>query len=409
MFLIYQLIITILILISPIIIFFRILKNKEDFFRFKEKYSLPTKTRDKGKIVWFHGSSVGEIMSVVPLIYKYENKNSVKKILLTSSTLSSSKIVEKLKFKKVIHQFYPIDHVFFSNRFLNFWKPDLAIFLESEIWPSMFRSLKQKKIPLILLNARITKKTFRRWFKIKNFSQSIFSLVDIAYPQNDETSFFLKKLGIKNITQIGNLKYIKNDNSHYNKIEKKLFNQFKKFSVCVAASTHDSEEIFAARSHILLKRKKKNLITIIIPRHVDRVDEIINELKKFDLRITTHSSKKKNLKNIDIYIVDTFGESKKFYKIATTVFLGGSIIDKGGQNPIEPARFGAKILHGPNVGNFKEVYSFLNKLKISFKIKTPIEFANLTSFEKNKKKVNKIDYLGKKILNKTVKQLNKYI
>ncbi len=409
MFFIYQFIISILILISPIIIFFRILKNKEDLLRFKEKYSLPSRIRDKGKVVWFHGSSVGEIMSIVPIIYKYENKKNVKKILLTSSTLSSSKVIKKFNFKKVVHQFYPIDHLLFSNRFLNFWRPDLAIFLESEIWPSMFRSLKLKQIPLILLNARITRKSFKRWFKIKNFSKSIFSLIDIAYPQNNETKFFLKKLGIKNISQIGNLKYIKNDNYIYNRIDKKLFDQFKKFSVFVAASTHNTEEIFAARTHILLKKRKKNLITVIIPRHVDRVGEIIDELKKLNLRITIHSSKNKDLKNTDIYIVDTFGESKKFYKIATTVFLGGSIIDKGGQNPLEPARFGAKIFHGSNVDNFKEVYSFLNKLKISFKIKTPMELANLAIFKKNMKKVNKINYLGKRILNKTIKELDRYI
>ncbi len=122
-------------------------------------------------------------MSIIPIIKKYESDKSINKILITSSTLSSSNILEKMKFKKTIHQFYPVDHIFFSNKFLNYWKPSLAIFLESEIWPSMFKSIKRRNIPLILLNARITNKTFNRWSKLNFFSQSIFRLIDIAYPQ----------------------------------------------------------------------------------------------------------------------------------------------------------------------------------------------------------------------------------
>ena len=253
-------------------------------------------------------------MSVIPIIKKYDDDKSVSKILITSSTLSSSNILEKIKFKKTIHQFYPIDHFFFSNKFLNYWKPDVAIFLESEIWPSMFRSLKRRNTPLILLNARITKKTFNRWSKLKKFSESTFNLIDIAYPQNSETKNYLKKLNVKNIKTIGNLKYIDIDESKTNKIDKKLFLQFKRYKTFVAASTHDPEELFIAKTHILLKKKNKNLITIIIPRHINRVNEIIYQLKKLELNVVTRTSKNKNLKNIDIFIVDTFGESKKFLK-----------------------------------------------------------------------------------------------
>ena len=285
----------------------------------------------------------------------------------------------------------------------------MAIFLESEIWPSMFRSIKNKDIPLILLNARVTKKTANRWSLIKKFSESIFNLIDIAYPQNFETKKFLKKFKIKNIKSIGNLKFIKNDESKYDKIDKNLFLQFKKYKTFVAASTHDSEEVYAAKTHILLKKKNKNLITIIIPRHISRVDQIIKQMKEFKLNTFLRSSKNKKLKNIDIFIVDTFGESKKFYKIATTVLLGGSIIRRGGQNPLEPARFGAKILHGPNIDNFKEVYKYLNTLKISSKVNSVMECANSIIFKKNMKKVKKMEALGRTILKKTLKELDKSI
>ncbi len=408
-FFIYQILLSIILCFSPVIVIIRIIKNKEDKFRFKEKFCLFSKKRGSGKLIWFHGSSVGEILSVVPVIKKYENDKSISKILITSSTLSSSKVLEKIKFKKTIHQFYPIDHTFFSKKFLSHWKPDVAIFLESEVWPSMFKSIKNENILLILLNARITKKSFDRWNKIKKFSKSIFSLVDKAYSQNLETNYYLKKLNVKNIKSTGNLKFIEHDILEINHSDKKLFSQFKKFKTFVAASTHNTEELFAAKTHILLKKKIKNIITIIIPRHVDRVDQIISQISGLGLNVVSHKSNTKKLSNIDIYIVDTFGESKKFYKLATTVFLGGSIIKRGGQNPLEPARFGAKILHGPHIDNFKDVYKYLNQLKISSTINSPHQCANSIIFKKNTKKVKKMKFLGSTILKKTLNELDKSI
>ncbi len=408
-FFIYQFLLSIILCFSPIIIIVRIFKNKEDKFRFKEKFCFFSKKRGNGKLIWFHGSSVGEILSVIPVIKKYDNDKSISKILITSSTVSSSKILEKIKFKKTIHQFYPIDHVFFSKKFLNYWKPDVAIFLESEIWPSMFKFIKNRNTPLILLNARITKKSFDRWNKIKKFSYSIFSLVDKAYSQNLETNYYLKKLNVKNIMSIGNLKFIEHDSFETNQTDQKLFSQFRKYKTFVAASTHNTEELFAAKTHILLKKKVKNIITIIIPRHINRVNQIISQINELGLNAISRRSNKKKLNNIDIYIVDTFGESKKFYKFATTVFLGGSIIKRGGQNPLEPARFGAKILHGPNIDNFRDVYKYLNQLKISSSINTPQQCANSIIFKKNMKKVKKMKYLSTTILKKTLNELDKSI
>ena len=169
MFFFYQLITFFLILTSPLIIIFRIFKKKEHIPRFKEKFCFFSKKRERGKLVWFHGSSVGEILSIMPLVEKLEKNKTIKKILITSSTLSSSMILKKYKLKKTIHQFFPIDFIFFTNKFLNYWKPSVAIFIESEIWPSMFLGLNKKLIPLILINARITNKTFKRWKKISFF------------------------------------------------------------------------------------------------------------------------------------------------------------------------------------------------------------------------------------------------
>ena len=219
MFFLYQIILSLLILISPIIILFRILKNKEHKKRFIEKFSLSSKKRNTGRLIWFHGASVGEILSIVPLIENYEKNKLIDQILITSSTLSSSKVLKRFNFKKTIHQFYPIDHIFFTNKFLNYWRPSFAIFIESEIWPCMFANLKKREIPLVLLNARLTKKTFNKWIKYKNFADIIFNKITVAYPQNFETKYFLRKLKVKKINLIGNIKFSENDN------EKKKYNR----------------------------------------------------------------------------------------------------------------------------------------------------------------------------------------
>ena len=405
MFFLYQIILSLLVLISPILIIFRIYKGKEDKIRFREKFSIPSKKRTIGKLIWFHGASVGEILSIIPLIENYEKDKLINQILVTSSTLSSSKVLKKFKFKKTVHQFYPIDHFFFTKRFLEYWKPNLAIFIDSEIWPNMFKKLEEKKISLILLNARITKKTFLRWQSLKNVSQKVFNKISIAYPQNLETKYFLKKLKVKKIKTIGNLKFAEQDNEIMNKLNFR----FKSKKIWVASSTHSDEEIFCGKTHIELKKKIKNLLTILIPRHIHRVQEIKSELENLRLNVTNHSSNTKNLKNIDIYIVDTFGETKQFHKVGTSVFIGGSIINRGGQNPLEAARYGARILHGPNVDNFKDVYKSLSNLKISKKITTPRELASSIIFKRNKKLGDKIKKIGVKILKETINDLDKLI
>tara|TARA_A100001234_G_scaffold201835_1_gene194808 strand:- start:297 stop:1547 length:1251 start_codon:yes stop_codon:yes gene_type:complete len=406
MFLIYQILFFFIFLISPLIIFFRILKKKDHKTRFLEKFTIFSKKRKSGNLIWFHGSSVGEILSVIPLIEKYEKDKSINQILVTSTTLSSSKIINNFNFKKTIHQFYVLDLFFLTSRFINFWKPNIAIFIESEIWPSMFKQIHEKKIPLLLLNARLTKKTFINWNKFNNFSKSIFQLITKAYPQNYETINFLKKIGVKKIKFIGNLKFSENYSKKNDRINFKLKNQLKNKKIWIASSTHYNEEIFCAKVHMQLKKKIKNLLTIIIPRHVDRVPEIISDLKKFNLNIFKHTTKIKNLSKADIYLVDTFGETQKFFKLCASVFLGGSIIKRGGQNPLEPARYGAKIFHGPNIDNFKDVYKLLKSLKISKKIKTYNSLANSIKFKKRSNKAMKIDKIGKIILKKTINEID---
>jgi len=411
----YRTIINLIIILSPLIILIRLLKKKEHPIRFKEKFCFFSKKRGPGKLIWFHGSSVGEILSIIPLIEKLEKNKNINKILITSSTLSSSNIFLKFKFKKTIHQFFPIDSNFFTKKFLNHWKPSLAVFIESEIWPNIILNLKNRNIPLVLLNARITKKTYKKWKKISFFSKSIFNKFDICLSQNDETKNYLKKLGAENIKKIGNLKFSETNLKNINKINKNVQKFFDSKKILFGAiSTHQNEEIFCTKIHADLKKKYKNGITIIIPRHIHRTSEIKEEIEKTGLKIHLHSSNKKINNKTDIYLVDTFGETKLFLKICKIVFLGGSLIQHGGQNPLEAARLGCKVIHGPNISNFLEVYSLLNKNNISSRIKTinqakSIIQKNLRNKFSSKKIRKKLNSIGNEVLLNNQKEINKYI
>ena len=406
MFFFYQILFSMVIILSPLIIIYRIFKKKEDPKRIFEKFSIPGEYKKGKNLIWFHGASIGEILSIIPIVKFYEKKKFIDQILITSSTLSSSRILKKYNFEKTIHQFYPIDHIFITNKFLKYWKPKIAVFIESEIWPSMFYNLNKRKIPIILLNARLTKKSFNKWIKIKYFTKSIFEKISIAYPQNNETLSYLKRLKLKKLKMIGNLKFAENKEENLNKINNNLKLFLNRRKIWIASSTHKNEEIICAKAHLELKKKYKDLTTIIIPRHIHRTNEIIMKIKSLNLNIVKHSSKSKNLNNVDIYLVDTFGETKKFHNLAPTVFLGGSIAIKGGQNPLEAVRSGANILHGPNTDNFKDIYKLLKKLNITKKVYNSKDLASSIVFKKNKSIGIKVKNIGVKVLKNTIKELN---
>ena len=411
MFFIYNIFLLIILLISPIIITIRIFLGKEDKIRFKEKFCFFSKNNNINGTVWFHGASVGEILSIIPIVEKFEKDNSIKKILITSSTTSSSYILSKYKFKKTIHQFYPYDLNIFTKLFINYWKPKIAIFVDSEVWPNMYKNLYKNKIPLMILNARITKKSFKRWKYFPHFSKNIFEKVTIALPQNLETKKYLKLLGAKNIKVVGNLKYFGSKISNFNdsKLKKKLI---KKIIWC-AASTHKKEELFVSKVHKELKKDIKNLLTVIIPRHIDRKEEIADELSNIGLNTEFHTSSKSLKKDTDIYIVDTYGDASKFYSLSKLTFVGGSLISHGGQNPLEPAREGNYILFGPHTDNFKEVYEMLENLKIAKKVKSIKNMKSLVlkkiNYSENLKVKYRLNKLGEKIINRNLLEIKKFI
>ncbi len=407
---IYRILINLILILSPIIILLRLLKKKEDFIRFKEKLCFFTNSRSAGKLMWFHVASVGEFQSVVPLLEKYEKSKKISQILITSNTLSSSKIISKIKLKKITHQFFPIDNNLIVKKFISYWKPSIALFVDSEIWPNMLINLNKRKIPIILLNARITKKSYNRWIKLKSFSKLIFKKFNLCLSSNKETIIFLKKLGAKNIKYFGNLKYSQSENENIEIDDQALKFISNKTAWC-ASSTHNSEEKFCGLVHNKLKKKYKNLLTVIIPRHIDREENIRDQLLNLGLKVHIHEPKTKIYNDTDIYLVNSFGKTKSFYSILKNVFLGGSLITHGGQNPLEAVRYNCNILHGPNVSNFNEIYEFLNKQKISNKINNLNQAVNildkLFTAKKSQKNIkNKINKIGQKILKKNIHEIN---
>ena len=410
MFFIYEVLGLIFILFSPLIFLIRIILGKENPQRFLEKFCIYSKNPNFKKTIWLHGASVGEILSVIPLIQELEKNKKINKILLSSSTTSSALIFSKYKFKKTTHIYFPIDTNYLTNKFINYWNPKVAIFIDSEIWPNMFKNLEKNNIPIVLINGRITKKSFMRWMKFPSFAIKIFKKISLALPQNTETLKYLKILGVKKIKFLGNLKYFGQSKKFLDKSTKL---KFKNRLIFCAASTHYNEELFIGKLHKELKSKYKNLLTIIIPRHVNRSNSIINELESVNLNTVTRSSRQKISKTTDIYIVDTYGEATKFYELSKVTFLGGSLIKHGGQNPLEPARLGNYILHGPNIQNFKEVYRMLSKLNVSKKANNINNMKKIIDrkikYKQNSKIIKKLNLIGINILKKNLTEINKFV
>ena len=421
MILIYRFLTILFYPIFIILIYLRKLLKKEDKERFREKifpnYSFTKKEKNK-IIIWFHAASIGEVQSIFPLIQNIGNNKNIK-FLITTVTLSSASIVKKKlsEHQNIEHRYFPFDVNFLIRNFLNQWKPNLAIFVDSEVWPNFIFEIKKRKIPLILINGRITKKSFSRWLLVPKFAKKVFSKFDLCLAASQESEGMLKRLNIQNIKYIGNIKLA-------NKIKKndlinKELETLKEKKVWCAASTHRGEEIICLKTHLNLKKYYNDVITIIIPRHINRSKEIKELCKKYKITAQILSNKDIIKTGNEIIIVNSFGALIKFFTYSKSVFIGKSLIEKlkkeSGQNPIEAAKLGCKVYHGPYVYNFQEIYNLLNHHNIAEKIYDDKELSEklINDFNDTKDKkdniVDKIDELGEKILINSVKEINKFL
>ncbi len=405
-----------------ILIYLRKLLNKEDKKRFKEKifpsYFSPQKNLEK-KLIWFHAASIGEVQSIIPIIEKLIDDRKNLEILITTVTLSANNIIQKrlFKYKNIKHRYFPLDINFLVKKFLDGWKPEKIIFVDSEIWPNLIIEINKRKIPVTLINGRITRKTFNRWMLISKFAKKIFNKFDLCLASSKESEDHLKKLNVKNLKFIGNIKF--SGKIEKNDLIDKNLEILKKKNFWCAASTHKGEEIFCLKTHLNLKKVYEDIVTIIIPRHISRSLEISKLCKKNNLSFQILSDKELIESQKEIIIVNSFGTLLKYYKYSQSVFIGKSMIKKlhkvGGQNPIEAAKLGCKIYHGPYVYNFKEIYDLLKSYKVSDQIYSDQELSEklIKDFEDLRNDQNKIvdsiDNLGQKILNESIKEINKFI
>ena len=404
------------------IIFLRTILNKEDKLRFKEKIfssNFRVNRDNKKKLIWFHASSIGECLSILSLINELNKNYKNINFLITSVTLSSSKLLEKKldKYQNIVHRFFPLDIEMLSEKFLNSWKPDVVCFIDSEIWPNFLFKIKEKNIPLLLLNARLTKKSFDRWKIISDFAKKVFGNFDLCLAASEESKNNLDKLKVKNLKYIGNLKY-----SAENIVEK-LANPNKEildnYKTWCAASTHSGEENVVLKTHIEIKKEYKNVLTIIIPRHIDRSNYILNLCKKFNLNVQILNDNELISSNLDVLVINSFGILPKYFDYCKNIFIGKSFIKEkqnvGGQNPLEAAKLGCKIFHGPYVYNFQEVYNYLKSLGVTKEVNNEKELAEkvITNFKGpesiNQKQIDLLNDYGKKILKQTVMALDVYL
>ena len=422
MILLYRVLTTLFYPLFVILIYFRRFYKKEDLSRYKEKifssHFNVDKKNDK-KLIWLHAASIGELKSIIPIINQLNKDYKKLEFLITTTTLSSGNLskMELGKIKNTRHRFFPLDVEFLIEKFLRLWKPDLIFLVDSEIWPNLVLNAKKNGVPLALLNGRITSKTAKRWMIFPKSARKIFTCFKFCLTSNLETKKFLSKFNIKSVFFNGNIKLINMIDLNYIKGRNDNFLIKKRF--WVAASTHSGEEIFCLKTHSLLKKKYRDMITIIAPRHIDRVQRIKLMSNNMNFNVQILKKNEKILKGKEIIIINSFGILQEYFKCAKSVFIGKSLIKKlendGGQNPIDAAKLGCKIYHGPYVYNFKEIYNILNKKKISKKVKDIKDLSsNLIKDLKNvKKKQNQINKefnnLGKKTLITTMKDINNFI
>tara|TARA_B100000123_G_scaffold271619_1_gene251935 strand:+ start:60 stop:1283 length:1224 start_codon:yes stop_codon:yes gene_type:complete len=404
------------------LIFFRKIFNKEDKDRYKEKIfssSFRVKRTNGLKLVLFHAASIGEFKSIIPIIKELEKKNENLEFLVTTQTTSSANLanIELKRFKKATHRYLPLDVNFLMKKFLSYWKPDAIFLVDSEIWPNLIFLANRRGIPLGIINARITRKTYDRWKLFPKMARSIFGLFDLCIVSNTETKKYLENFNAKNVFYFGNLKFCEN-------LEKtQFFNKNSKFlesnKFWLAASTHEGEDDFCLNTHIELRKKIKNVKTIIVPRHISRVKRIKKMGESLNLTCQILNPDEEMLDNKEIIIINSFGKLQSFYKYSKSVFIGKSIIKKfedvGGQNPIEAAKLGCKIYHGPYVYNFKDVYLILAQKNVSKQVNNYRELVENLIFDLNNSKENNLEFISltnqleQKILNDSMEKINFFI
>jgi len=336
----------------------RLKRGKELGERIDERRGESNVPRPTGPLVWLHGASVGELLAVLPLIERIAARGL--NVLVTSGTVTSSELAAQRLPPGVIHQFMPLDVPKFVARFLDRWQPQLAMFVESDLWPNALMETAQRKVPMVLVNARLSERSFRRWLKLPGSIGHLLGRFDLCLARTPPDAERLTALGARNVFVSGNLKLDvpapPADEASLAALKAAIGER----PLVAAASTHPGENEMIIAAHKRLRATSPGLLTLIAPRHPERGPDIARLAREAGLTATLRSQGALPDAATDVYVADTMGELGLVYRIAPAVFIGGSLVKHGGQNPIEPAKLGAAILHGPHVWNFDELYAALD-------------------------------------------------
>jgi 3-deoxy-D-manno-octulosonic-acid transferase len=345
--------------LAPLLLSRRLKHGKEDPDRLKERYGFSNLARPPGPLVWIHCASVGELLAVVPLIERIREKEF--NVLCTSGTVTSANLAEQRLPAGAVHQFVVLDAPRFARRFFDHWRPDLALFVESDLWPNLIITGARRGTPLILVNGRLSEGSFQRWHRIPGTISALLRCFDLCLAQSAAHAGRFRDLGAPRITTTGNLKLdVPEPPADPDKLAA-LQAAVAGRTLIAGASTHAGEETMLIETHRRLRGSFPRLLTVVAPRHPDRGPGIIEIARAADLKAGLRSRGELPTDDTDVYVADTLGELGLIYRLAPIVFVGGSLASHGGQNPIEPIKLGAAILHGPHVWNFAEIYAALDK------------------------------------------------
>jgi 3-deoxy-D-manno-octulosonic-acid transferase len=333
----------------------RLAAGREDAARFGERLGQASAPRPQGFLIWCHAASVGEAASLLALIHAMRAQYPAASILMTTGTVTSARMLENRLPPGVIHQYMPVDRLPYVRGFLDHWRPDLALWIESELWPNMLEGLRERRIPAVLLNGRMSDKSFRQWYRVRGWAKEILGTFSLCLTQTEAERGRFVTLGARPVRCIGNLKYAAAPLPCDMEELESLRAHFAGREVWLMASTHRGEEEIAGEVHKRLKKTRPTLLTVIVPRHAARGDEIAARLTGLGLKVAQRSKGETATEAADIYLADTMGESGLFYRLAPIVVMGGSFAAVGGHNPVEPARLGGALILGPSMFNFSEI------------------------------------------------------
>ena len=366
---VYQKLSSVVVPLAPALIKRRLKQGKEDPARIGERRGMSRDIRPQGPLVWIHGASVGEVLAAAALIEKLHALNM--RILVTSGTVTSAAIVAKRFPADVIHQYVPYDSPRYVARFLDHWRPSLALFIESDLWPNLILSSAARRIPMVLINGRMSHRSFPRWRKVAGTISALLGRFDICLAQSRVDAERFTALGSRNVITTGNLKLdVQAPPADPAKLDR-LMTVTRGRPIIVAASTHPGEEDILLETHRRLAGYFPSLLSVIVPRHPARGDAIARAIAASGLHVALRSREELPTATTDIYVADTMGELGLFYRLAPIVFMGGSLVERGGQNPVEAVKLGASIVHGPHVFNFTDVYEALDSAGGARRADTP--------------------------------------